>query len=52
MKMTQEIGAWENQRNAAEAKIHWSFTMAVARHKMKSVYPPIAHATDEEVKEI
>jgi DDE superfamily endonuclease len=47
VKMTKEIQAWENQRNAAEAKIHWSFTMAVARHKMKSVYPSIAQATDE-----
>jgi hypothetical protein len=42
MKMTEEIHAWEKERNAAKAKIHWSFTIAVARHKMKNVYPTIA----------
>lgn len=41
VKMTEEIHAWENERNAAKAKIHWSFTIAVARHKMKNVYPAI-----------
>ena len=42
LKMTEEINAWENERNAAQAKIHWSFTIAVARHKMKNAYPVIA----------
>ena len=39
--MAEEVRAWERERNAAEAKIHWSFTIAVARHKMKAVYPAI-----------
>ena len=42
LKMTEEIQAWERDRNIAKAKIHWSFTIAVARHKMKTVYPTIA----------
>jgi len=46
VKMTREIRAWEKERNAAEAKIHWSCTIAVARQKMKNAYPALAAATD------
>jgi len=38
----QEIQAWEKQRNKDEAKIHWTFTVAAARNKMKKLYPSIA----------
>lgn len=38
---TQEIAAWEMQRNRAEAKIHWTFTVETARRKMKKTYPSI-----------
>jgi hypothetical protein len=35
-----EIIAWENTRNAAKAKIHWSFTVEDARHVFAAHYPP------------
>jgi DDE superfamily endonuclease len=34
-----EVAAWEGQRNAARTKIHWSFTIAVARTKLAKLYP-------------
>jgi hypothetical protein len=34
-----EIIAWENTRNAAKAKIHWSFTVDEARHVFAAHYP-------------
>jgi hypothetical protein len=36
------IRAWEERRNKQQVKIHWSFTIAVARHKLKKLYPAIA----------
>ena len=40
-QITTEITAWENQRNALEARIHWNFTLAVARQKLRKLYPSI-----------
>jgi hypothetical protein len=40
-EVTQEVAAWERQRNQAEAKIHWTFTVEAARRKMYKTYPPI-----------
>jgi hypothetical protein len=40
-QMEAEVGAWERTRNAKQARIHWTFTVATARHKMKKVYPSI-----------
>jgi hypothetical protein len=37
----KEVVAWETPRNEAKVKIHWRFTIADARVKMKSVYPSI-----------
>jgi hypothetical protein len=31
--------AWENKRNAVEARIHWTFTLAAARQKLRKLYP-------------
>lgn len=39
--MAKEIAAWESQRNQAEAKIHWTFTVESARRKMKKTYPSL-----------
>jgi DDE superfamily endonuclease len=36
-----EVAAWENERNRREARIHWTFTLAAARHKLRKLYPPI-----------
>ena len=40
-KIATEVAAWENQRNALEARIHWTFTLAVARQKLRKLYPSI-----------
>jgi transposase len=34
-----EIAAWEQQRNAASARIKWMFTTEKARAKMGRAYP-------------
>jgi DDE superfamily endonuclease len=39
--LRSEIGAWEERRNQRQVKIHWGFTMAVARHKLHKLYPVI-----------
>ncbi len=39
--MRQEIAAWEETRNGEEKKIHWTFTIAAARRKLKKLYPSI-----------
>jgi len=36
-----EVTAWEQRRNAEEAKIRWSFTVSAARVKLQRVYPSI-----------
>ena len=36
-----EVGAWEEERNAAESSIDWRFTSADARIKLKHLYPEI-----------
>jgi len=42
--LRSEMSAWEERRNKHQAKIHWSFTIAVARHKLKKLYPVIEHS--------
>jgi hypothetical protein len=34
-----EVTAWETQRNAKQAKIHWRFTTDKARAKLERLYP-------------
>jgi hypothetical protein len=38
-RLVAEIAAWERQRNAAHARINWSFTTEKARTKMGRAYP-------------
>jgi hypothetical protein len=40
-RMAEEVAAWESERNAREARIHWTFTLAAARRKLRKVYPSI-----------
>jgi hypothetical protein len=40
-RMASEVSAWVAKRNAQKAKIHWTFTLAVARQKLRKVYPSI-----------
>ena len=42
MQMLQShIAAWENDRNNRQSKIHWHFTNADARTKLKHLYPKL-----------
>ena len=36
-----EVAAWEKKRNLATARIHWTFTLAAARRKLRKLYPSI-----------
>lgn len=38
-KIAREFAAWENKRNARQARIHWTFTLAAARLKLRKTYP-------------
>ena len=40
-RMISEVGAWQQQRNYAEATVDWQFTTADARIKLKKLYPVI-----------
>jgi len=33
------VKAWEKQRNSEVVKVHWQFTTADARIRLKSLYP-------------
>lgn len=37
--LMSEVKAWEDQRNSEVIKVHWQFTTADARTKLKSLYP-------------
>jgi DDE superfamily endonuclease len=39
--VASELAAWEDERNARQARIHWTFTLAAARHKLRKLYPSI-----------
>lgn len=39
--LIREVAAWEADRNRRHAKIHWTFTIEIARHRMIKLYPPI-----------
>ena len=38
-RIAKEVAAWEKKRNDRQARIHWTFTLAVARQKLRKVYP-------------
>ncbi len=38
-KIAAEVAGWEVKRNTLEARIHWTFTLAVARQKLRKLYP-------------
>jgi len=40
-RMAEEVAAWESERNDREAQIHWTFTLAAARRKLRKIYPSI-----------
>jgi hypothetical protein len=42
-----EVGAWEEERNGKGCKIHWTFTVAAARVKLKEIYPSVDRGDEE-----
>lgn len=40
--LSQQVQAWEQQRNAQPATIDWRFTSTDARTKLKRLYPAIS----------
>jgi hypothetical protein len=40
-KLAGEVAAWEKDRNLRKVRIHWVFTLAVARQKLRKLYPSI-----------
>ena len=39
--IAREAAAWEKKRNDRKERIHWTFTLAAARHKLRNLYPSI-----------
>ena len=39
--IAREVAAWEIERNVRRARIHWTFTLAAARQKLRRLYPSI-----------
>jgi hypothetical protein len=39
--LAREVAAWETKRNLAKRRVHWTFTLAAARRKMRKLYPSI-----------
>ncbi len=39
--MAEEVAAWESERTARKARVHWTFTMAAARRTLRKIYPSI-----------
>jgi hypothetical protein len=40
-RLAAEVANWERKRNALQARIHWTFTLAAARRKLSKLYPSI-----------
>jgi hypothetical protein len=38
-KLASEVAAREKRRNEQKAKVHWTFTLAAARQKLRKCYP-------------
>jgi hypothetical protein len=40
-KLAHEVAVWQDQRNQKRVRVHWTFTVAVARQKLRKLYPTI-----------
>lgn len=40
-KVVGQVGPWETERNARQVRTHWTFILAIARQKLRKVYPSI-----------
>lgn len=41
--LTEEVAAWEAERNAQQVRIDWRFTTDAARIKLQRLYPVLSH---------
>jgi hypothetical protein len=39
--VAQQVGPWEEARNAKGIRVHWTFTVAAARQKLTKLYPSV-----------
>ena len=44
-RLTDEVAAWEQQRNSQHVRIDWRFTTADARIKLQRFYPVLSPVT-------
>ncbi len=42
-RLVSEVAAWQHQRNASGARVHWRFTTETARQKLARSYPNTAN---------
>ena len=40
-EVARQVEAWETERNQRQCRIHWAFTIAMARIKLEKLYPSI-----------
>ena len=40
-EVAQEVAPWEETRNTKKIQVHWTFTVAAARQKLKKLYPSV-----------
>jgi hypothetical protein len=40
-QVAEAMGPWEHARNTKGIRVHWTFTVAAARQKLKNVYPSV-----------
>jgi hypothetical protein len=39
--VAEQVAPWEEARNAKGIRVHWTFTVAAARRKLKKLYPSV-----------
>jgi hypothetical protein len=39
--VAEKVAPWEEARNAKGVRVHWTFTVAAARRKLKKLYPSV-----------
>ena len=47
-RLTEEVAAWEQERNAQQVRVDWRFTTADARIKLQRLYPVLSPANISE----
>lgn len=47
-RLTEEVAAWEQERNAQQVRINWRFTTPAARIKLQRLYPVLSPTNTSE----